>query len=252
MSKTTALTDNCYVGGTDISGDVGSLSSVSSPRAIIDVSSLVVPGYERLLGRSDGMISFNAFYEPTVEHAALSPVGTAAGTTNTQITYAHGVLVSNDAASLQAKQIDYAFTIGVDYSIGIAVQTQAGSGFPLEWGQMLTTGKQTFASAGTVAGTVDGQTYTGGTATAFGAAAYLHAFSIASGTATVAVQDSADGASFSNVTGLVFTAVSGSTFERVATTKTQAIRRYWRINVTGTFTNLVAFANLVVYPTSQT
>ena len=64
MAKQTALGDALYVGASDLSGDVGSISSIASPRAIIDVSSIAVSGYERLLGRADGSINFAAFYNP--------------------------------------------------------------------------------------------------------------------------------------------------------------------------------------------
>lgn len=249
MAKQTALGDALYVGASDLSGDVGSITGIASPRAIIDVSSIVVPGYERLLGRADGSINFAAFYNPSAgqAHPILSAVGTVSGTANTIISYAHGTVVGGDVASLAAKQVDYGVTVGQDYSIALAITSTGGNGYPVEWAQMLTTGKQTFASSGTVSGTID----TGASA-AFGLAGYLHAFSIASGTATVAIQDSADNAAFIDVASGVFTAVSGATFERITTTKTATVRRYLRVNVTGTFTNLVALVAVIKYPTSQT
>lgn len=249
MAKQTALGDALYVGASDLSGDVGSISSIASPRAVIDVSSIAVSGYERLLGRADGSINFAAFYNPSAgqAHPILSAVGTVAGTANTLISYAHGNVVGNDVAALYAKQVDYGVTVGQDYSIALAISSQGGAGVPVEWAQMLTTGKQTFASAGTVPGTID----TGASAS-FGLAGYLHAISIASGTATVAIQDSSDNSSFSNVSGAVFTVVSGATFERISIAKTAAVGRYLRVNVTGTFTNLVALVAVIKYPTSQT
>lgn len=249
MAKQTALGDSFFVGQYDLSGDVGAINSAASPRAIIDVSSLAVSGYERLLGRADGHIEFAAFYNPAAgqEHAALSPIGTAAGTANTIVSWFHQSTVGNDVASLYAKQVDYGWTIGADQSIALAVQTQAGSGVPLEWGQMLTTAKQTFAS-----GTAQGTAIDGGAATSYGAAAYLHVFSIASGTATVSVQDSADNLTFADVTGLIFTAVTGATFERVATAATATLKRYVRLQVLPTYTNLICAVSVVRYPTSQT
>jgi hypothetical protein len=79
-------------------------------------------------------------------------------------------------ASMVGKQINYAPTLGADGSLGATINGQA-NGYGLEWGEMLTTGKQSF-STGTVSGTaID----LGATSTLFGAAAYLHVFSVASG-----------------------------------------------------------------------
>jgi len=76
--------------------------------------------------------------------------------------------------------------------------------------------------------------------TAFGAAAYLHAFSIATGTATVTVQDSASAASgFANLTGMGFTNVTAATSQRIQGATNATVRRYIRLDITGTFTNLV-------------
>ena len=110
-------------------------------------------------------------------------------------------------------------------------------------GEMLTTGKQTAAS-----GTVNGTSIDlGSVSTLFGAAAYLHAFSLGSGTATVAVQDSADNATFAAITGMGFTAITAPTSERVQGAVDATVRRYVRVSVTGTYTNLVFAVNFVRY-----
>ena len=100
-------------------------------------------------------------------------------------------------ASMVAKQVDYASIIGADGSLGATVQMLA-NGYGLEWGELLTVGKQSFAT-GTVSGT---SINFGAVSSAFGAAAYLHVFSVASGTATFTVQDSDDDSSFTAITGL--------------------------------------------------
>ena len=50
------------------------------------------------------------------------------------------------------------------------------------------------------------------------------------------IQDSADNSAFANITGLnAFTAATGSTFERIETdTLARTIRRYLKVNTTGT------------------
>lgn len=249
MAKRTALGDSFYVGAIDLSGDVGAINSLSTPRAVIDVSPLNNTGYERLLGRVDGTVEFNSYFNPASSrsHPTLSAVGTASGTANTIVTYAMGATIGNPIASLSAKQVDYRVTVNADLSISTTASALAANNAPVEWGVMLTSGKETYASAGTASATVDG-----GAATSFGATAYLHVFSIASGTATVKIQDSADDSTYADVTGLTFTAASAATYERLATAGTATIRRYRRLVITGTFTDLVLAVNLHVFATSQT
>lgn len=250
MTKQTALGDSFFVGSFDLSGDIGALSSAQSSRAVIDVSSIVQGAMDRLLGRADGSIAFNAFFDNAAgqSHAALKTLGTAAGTVITIASFFHTSVVGGDAASLASDLQSYDIAVGADQSIAVTGMAQAASGRPLEWGQMLTTGKQTLASTGA------GSAYDGIAASSFGGGAYLHVFSMASGTATVAVQHSTTGtSSWSDVGGLVFTAATGATFERKITTAiTTTVNRYRRVNVTGTFSNLVFAVNHVIYPTSQT
>jgi hypothetical protein len=123
-----------------------------------------------------------------------------------------------------------------------------GNGHTGHWGDMLTTAKQTFASATNGTGIDYGA---GIGSTAFGGQGFLHLFSIASGTATVAIQDSADGSSWANVTGLVFTAASARTSERLATAVDATVRRHLRVNVTGTFSNAVIAVGVTKFLTAQ-
>jgi hypothetical protein len=89
-----------------------------------------------------------------------------------------------------------------------------------------------------------------GVSTAFGMAAALHAISIASGSATVKVQDSANRISWTDL--ITFTAVAGATSEYKRTASlTATVRRYVRVNVTGTFTNLVAVVAAMPYRSLQ-
>jgi hypothetical protein len=247
VAKTTALGDSFFVGSADLSGDVGAISSIASPRAIIDVSAINKSGYERLLGRADGSMAYNAFFNPAAgqAHPVLSAVGTVAGTVNAVVSYFHGSSVGDPAVSVSGKNTDYQTAVAMDMSIGVTAMTSAGASVPVEWGEMLTTGKQTFASSGTAT------KFDNGASSAFGGAGYLHAFSIASGTATVKIQHSSDDSTYADL--ITFTNVTAATSERVATAAiTTTVNRYVRVNATGTFTNLVAAVNFVRYPTSQT
>ena len=241
MAKTSGIGANFYVAEFDLSGDVGSVQTIASRRAMLEVPSLTNTGMERVAGLRDGEISFTSWWDTAAgaAHLALSGVPSA----DRIVTYANGTTLGVAAASLSGKQIDYSPTRGQDGSLAVTVQALANN-YGLEWGQLLTTGKQTFASA--AAGTsIDDY---GGTSTAFGAGAYLHVFSIGSGTATVAVQDSASaGSGFADLANMIFTAVTAATSQRVQGVNTATVRRYIRVNVTGTFTNLVCAVVFVRY-----
>lgn len=75
---------------------------------------------------------------------------------------------------------------------------------------------------------------------AFGAQAYLQVTAFTGTDVTVHVQDSADGVTFADVTGLVFAATTGAqTWQRLATANTATLRRYVRAITTtsGGFTS---------------
>jgi hypothetical protein len=160
--------------------------------------------------------------------------------------WASGSTVAAAAASLRARQADYQTARGADGSLAITATAQ-GDGYGLEWANMLTTGKQTFASAAAGDGIDDFFGVDGDTTSAFGVAAYLHAISLGSGTAVVAIQDSADDASYADLTGGVFTDITAATSERIQTATDASTRRYLRVNVTGTFTDLVVAVSVVRY-----
>lgn len=104
-------------------------------------------------------------------------------------------------------------------------------------------GTYTVPAGGTITLTYSAApTWTWTLQTAFGAQAYLQVTAITGTSVTVAVQDSADGSSWTNVTGLAFTAVTAApAFQRLATAGNATIRRYVRAVTTGTF-NPATFA----------
>lgn len=73
---------------------------------------------------------------------------------------------------------------------------------------------------------------------AFGAQAYLQVTGFTGTSVTVAVQDSADGVTYTAVTGLTFTAVTAApNWQRLATAGNVTVRRYLRVATTGTFSS---------------
>jgi hypothetical protein len=90
-------------------------------------------------------------------------------------------------------------------------------------------------------GTVSGASIDQLAATTAGASAYLHCTVMPSGTATFAVQDSANDTDFLDVTGLVFTALTAPGHEYKATAAGATIRRYVRVQCTGVHGTATAY-----------
>lgn len=243
MAKEAGMGDQLYVGGFDLSGDAGAVQTIATRRALLDVTAINKSAMERISGLKDGEVSFNSWFDTATdqEHDALKGLVQ----TDRIVMYGHGSVVGNQIANLNAKQVDYKLERRADAALEATIQA-LGSGSPVEWGEMLTTGKQTFTGAG--AGTSVDYTVV---STAFGAVGYLQVFSFTGTSVTVAIQDSADNAAFANITGLVFTAATGRTQERLATGTTATIRRYVRINLTGTFTSAVIAVGFVKFDAAQ-
>lgn len=236
MSKQTGLGDNLYVAGVDLSGDAGSIGNVGGGPAAIEVPGIDKSAMERIGGRRDGRLEWSAWFNPSRAHPELS----ALPTTDIPVTYCRGTARGAPAASLFAKQVNYDPTRGQDGSISFAVQELA-SGYGVEWGRLLTAGKDTLSGAGAGASIDDLAD------TDYGLQAYLHVFAFTGTSATIAVQHSSDdggGDAFADVA--TFSAVSTSpAWARLSTANTTTVERYLRFNVTGTFTNL-EFALAVV------
>lgn len=232
MAITSGIGEALLVNQFDLSGDIGAFSAITANRNLQDTTTIQKAAIARTRLLRDGSIAYNAFFDVVAgqEHPVL---GVALPGVSALWTWASGLTLGALTASLVAIESDYPLSRGQDGSVSIAA-TAEGNGYGTQWGVLLTVGKQTFASAGTGTSVDDN-----GAASAFGLAAYLHVISLASGTATVTLQDSADNASFANITGGGFTAITGATSQRIATGLTAAVRRYVRVNVTGTFSNLV-------------
>jgi hypothetical protein len=235
MTKQTGLGDNLYYGGYDISGDVGSLSKISGSQAVLDVTGINKSAHERIGGLRDGGIDFSAFFNPgpsaNAAHLVLSPLSR----NDAQAAYFHQPSLGGPAAACVAKEIDYPGTRGNDGSLTFAISMQA-NGFGLEWGKQLTAGKRTDTAA------TNGSSINDGAATSFGFSAYLQMFAFTGTDATVTIQDSADNATWANVTGGSFAQITSSTpqAQRIATSNTATLRQYVRVITTtvGGFTNL--------------
>jgi len=237
--KSSGLGDNLYIGGYNLSGDIGEVSKISGTVALLDVTAIDKSAFERIGGLRDGQIAYKAFFNPSPnqEHAALSTLPT----TDQHMMYCRGTTLGNPAACMVGKQINYDPTRDAKGMLTIAIQADANS-FGLEWGRLLTAGLRTDTAA------TNGTGVDGTAASNFGAQAYLQCTAFTGTDVTVKIQDSADNVSFADVTGLAFTAVTAAhTTQRLATANTATIRRYLRVATTtsGGFTS-ATFAVMVV------
>ena len=62
MAKKSGLSQQFYFEGVDMSGDVGSIDNVSTPRGTQDVTGLSRNAHEFLTTQSDGQISWSASF----------------------------------------------------------------------------------------------------------------------------------------------------------------------------------------------
>jgi hypothetical protein len=239
IAKSSGLGDNCYCGGYDLSGDIGSAQKISGGPAPLDVTGINKLGFERIGGLRTGDIQFTSFFNPSPgqEHAALSGLPI----TDTQIMYTHGTALGNPAACMICKQLDYNPTRAANGMLTVSVSAQS-NGYGLEWGRLLTAGLRTDTAA------TNGTSIDGGGSTAFGAQAYLQVTALTGTDVTVKIQDSADNVTFADVTSFAFAQTTAAhTFQRIATTNAATIRRYLRVATTtsGGFTS-ATFAVVVV------
>lgn len=221
MAKQTGIGARLWVGSSDISGDVGSITGIASSRAQIDVTGINKDYAERLPGLGDGSIDFAGFFNTSGAHSTLSAMGTA----NQIATAAFGTAAGAHAYSLSGAQASYGVQRGADGSLATNTSLQSRSGFGVEFG-LLQVGGATASGTGVA---VDW-----GAASANGASAYLHVLSVTSGTVTVIVEHSTSGtASWATVTGLSFTATASGTAERVATAVGVTVNQYTRYSISG-------------------
>jgi hypothetical protein len=227
MAKKSGLGQQIFVHGYDLSGDVSTIENAGSPRELLDATALNASANERLVGLSDGNISVASWFNDSTEqeHAAFKGLPTA----DRIVSWVFGATRGDVAACLVAKQINYDGSRGSDGSLSFTVDTQA-NGVALDWGNTLTTGKETHSAAAVSTARDDGAT------TGYGLVGILSVIDVDSGTATVNIQQSADNVTFATI--LSFIAVDNTsvpTAQRL--TLSGAILRYLRVSTTGTFSN---------------
>jgi hypothetical protein len=220
MGKTTGLGDNLYVGGYNLSGDIGSLSKISGPQKTIEITGIDKLAYERAGGQRDGFISFNAYFNASVGQA--HPVLSALPTADVVASYFRGTAIGNATASVVGKQINYNGKRTNDGALILDVDVEANS-FGLEWGEQLTAGRRTDSSA------TNGTSWDYLAPTSFGWQAYLHVFAFTGTDVTVTIEDSANNIAFAGFTGSAFTQITTApTTQRLVGAANATVRQYVR------------------------
>jgi hypothetical protein len=228
MAKKTGLGNQLYVGGYDLSGDVGAITALASPRPTLEVTSINKSAVERLMRRGDGVVEFNTWFDDAAnaEHDALKGLPTA----DAHVMYAHGTTLGDVAAGLVAKQLNYDWTRNQDGSLQGTVRCEANASV-LEWGKTLTAGVDTHAGA------TNGTSVDDGASSSNGIAGYLQLLAFTGTDITVSIEESSDdGAADPWTTKLTFTQ---QTAARKAERKTASgtVERYLRVSSSGTFTS---------------
>ena len=236
MAKGTGLGQSLYIGGYDLSGDVGSIDEASCPVNALNVTPINKSGVERILGRRDGQLSFTSFFNAATdaEHDALKGLPTA----DVLALWLFGSTRGDVCAALSAKQVDYNMNEGADGSLTFKVQLLGAIGSFLEYGEVLVA-KSTHSSA------TDETGIDFGSQTTVGAVGFLQHFGAAdpipTGTIEYDIEDSSDSSngidgSWANL--LAFSNVAtpwAEIAERVAVDGT--VERWVRASTNGTFTN---------------
>lgn len=244
MAKQTGLGDQLYVGGFDLSGDIGSLGAIGGGPNAGEVTAINKSAKERRGLLRDGRMEFNSWFDPDVgaAHDVLANLPTA----DVGVLYTRGTAVGSQAAGMIGKQIDYAPTRGEDGSLELAINVQA-NGFGLEWGTLYTDGLDTFTVAG--AGAVNDAGAAVGT-TLFGAQIYVQVTAFTGTGAIVTLQSSTDngvGDPWADVAGAGAVVGATGSFRSQSSAGTTPVERYTRLNVTsfGGFSSITFVAMAV-------
>ncbi len=244
MAKTSGLGDRLYVGGYDLSGDVGAVGTIKGGHSLATVTGIDKSAVERLGVLRDGELSFTAWWDTAA--GGSHPVLSALPSTDVVAEFHHGAAYGVPAAGITGKEIDYAINIPMDGVVTAAPQI-LGNGFGLEWGYSLTNAGQTFAS-GTNYGSDCDDLAGSPTSTAFGACLYVNLISIGGGNVTISAVHGAAAAPTTAIAGCTTTSLTvPGAYRLPSTSPTETILRYTRLKVVSSTNSVIVAAMLVRY-----
>jgi len=232
MAKVSALNTRIYMTGTDLSGDASSLDGVGYSNNVLDVSTLDSGAPKRIIGSVNGSLSVSAWFDAAANrvHAVMTANSGKVPTTDQILLIPTGAAVGSDSYHIVGKLANYDVSMPEGGTAPVAVSaTVESSTYAPQMGKMLTAHDDTHSSA------TNGDAVDNSASSANGGNAVLQVFSLASGTATVKVQHSANNSTWADL--VTFTAVTDKASEYKAVTGT--VNRYLRVASTGTFSNLV-------------
>ena len=232
MAKVNGLNVRLYVEGYDLSGDANSLSSVGYTNELLDVTTLDVSAYKRVVGIVDTELTVDAWFDNAAskQHAVWTSNSGKQPTTDQEIMIPMGSAVGDQFVGLAAKQGTYSTTRAPGSAIA-ANAVFSANGSAAEFGEMMTAHDDTHSSAGS------GTVVDSGAATTNGGTGYLQLLSLASGSVTVKIQESSSsGGTYSDLTTFsTVAAAAAPASER--TTMSGNVARYLKVTTTGTFSN---------------
>jgi hypothetical protein len=239
MAKRSGLGARLFWNGINISGDVSAVDTIASPRATQDRTGIDKSAYERGYLKADGRIGFSSFFNDGDAANRAAAAGSSFHelsrmvATDVVLAFSVGASLGDACAMLVAQQAKLDVSRPGDGSLAMAAEGQASAGHPLEWGEMITPGQITHASADSSTGLVTAQTTDGGVG-------YLFYEERDSGTPTFVIEDSADTTDGDDGTWgtlLTFTGTGGASSFGERKTVTGTIEKGLRATTTGTFVN---------------
>jgi len=237
--KESGLGNALYVGGYDMSGETKSWALSGGP-ALIDTTGLRSLAFERLGGQLSGMAKYVTHFDPLAAvhtHFSTLPRGDEIGM------LAHRETLGAPAANWVARQLNYDPTRDANGAVTFSLDsTSDNSG--IDWGVLGTAGKRVDTTATNGAGIDHGIIPPG----SFGLQAYLQVFAFTGTSITVKLQGSSDdgaGDAYADIVGGGFVAATAIGAQKIETSRTLAVERYFRVVTTGTFSSCT-FAVAVV------
>tara|TARA_R110000824_G_scaffold55425_4_gene152692 strand:- start:1896 stop:2603 length:708 start_codon:yes stop_codon:yes gene_type:complete len=227
MAKTNGLGVRIYANGYDLNTDVNALSGIGTNQALLETTSLSKTATERIIGLQDSTLSVNGWFDNAagMAHDAFKSI---AG--DSEVIMTMGTSRGDAACGMVADQSSYNIDRSQGSAIATTVEFSTSDGNGLNWGVVLTDGPEQTDSSAANSASVDNAA-----STSNGARAVISVESIASGSAVIKIQESADNAAWADM--MTFSTVSARTSE--ATSMTGTVPRYLRVQTSGTFTNLV-------------
>ena len=216
MAKANGLNVRLYVEGYDLSGDANSLSSVGYTNELLDVTTLDVSAYKRIVGIVDTELTVDAWFDNAAsrQHAIWTSNSGKQPTTDQEIMIPMGSAVGDPFVGLAAKQGTYSTTRAPGSAIA-ANAVFSANGSAAEFGKMVTAHDDTITSSTSGTAVDDSSSSTSGGSWYY----QILAFSAVGGNArwTVNLQHSSDNSTYTDVDSAHVTAIGAARAEFTGT-----------------------------------